>query len=203
LVTAADEARRGIERDLHDGAQQRLTAVAIGLGRLHARAEREQSADAAALGDVRKDLADARVELRRLAHGLYPSSLAVHGLEMAVRSEADRFDRRIRVQSRIEADVALPIQTAIYFCCLEAIQNAVVHAGETATIEVELFQPDAATVGFRVRDDGRGFDPAALDGAGHGFQNMRDRIGAFGGRLEIESAAGAGTTVTGHLPLDP
>jgi signal transduction histidine kinase len=200
IVTASDDARRSIERDLHDGAQQRLTAVAIQLGRVHTRAERDGDPLADNVGQIRKDLADARAELRRLAHGLYPSSLAVHGLEMALRSEADRFARPIRITTSLGDELPLPVETAIYFCCLEAIQNASVHAGDDARIGIDIAMTADGSVQFSVRDDGKGFDTSVASN-GHGFQNMRDRVGAFGGRLEITSDDGHGTTVQGWIPL--
>jgi signal transduction histidine kinase len=199
IVTSADDARRTIERDLHDGAQQRLTAVAIELGRVHTRAERNGDANAADIAAIRKDLADARTELRRLAHGLYPSSLAVHGLDMALRSEADRFARPIRITTAIDRALPLPVETAIYFCCLEAVQNAVVHAGEDASIAVDI-RTTRSTVDFMIRDDGTGFDATGAT-TGHGFQNMRDRVGAFGGLIEVTSHPTEGTSVTGSVPL--
>lgn len=198
IVRTADDARRRIERDLHDGAQQRLTALAIGLGRIHARAEREGRPEAGDLADLRGHLADARTELRRLAHGLYPSSLAADGLEMALRSEADRFELPVRVQCHLDRPVPVEIQTAIYFCCLEAIQNAVTH-GQANKIDIEV-RMDGDQVGFAVGDDGIGFDPGEA-ASGQGLTNMRDRLGAFGGHLRIEAGPGRPTMIQGWLPL--
>jgi signal transduction histidine kinase len=200
LVTASDEARRRIERDLHDGAQQRLTALAIGLGRIHARATREELPIEPEVEALRGHLADARLELRRLAHGLYPSSLAVEGLEAALRGETDRFDLPITVDCDPLPDVPLSIQSAIYFCCLEALQNSVRHASPTMVGIAVVAGPEA--IEFSVIDDGRGFDTTSSD-RGHGFANMRDRVGAFDGDVTVSSVAGTGTTVKGHIPRPP
>jgi signal transduction histidine kinase len=201
IVTAADESRRRIERDLHDGAQQRLTALAIGLGRRHARAVRDGRPDADELAELREHLADARSELRRLAHGLYPSSLAIQGLEAALRSEADRIDLPVEVTAVLGRAVPEPIQAATYFCCLEAIQNALKHS-DASEVRVEVrTTDDGRSLEFRVVDDGTGFDPAGST-LGHGFDNMRDRVGAFGGTIELTSVPGTGTAVRGHVPLD-
>ncbi|MGZ4771724.1 MAG: sensor histidine kinase, partial [Ilumatobacteraceae bacterium] len=92
------------------------------------------------------------------------------------------------------------IEAAIYFCCLEALRNAARHA-PAATARVSL-AGTAGSVCFEVTDDGPGFDPACAAGEGHGFVNMRDRMGSFGGRIDVVSAVGAGTTIRGHVPLE-
>lgn len=201
LVTAFDEARRSIERDLHDGAQQRLTAVAIGLGRAHARAERDALANAAELGSIRSDLSDARAELRRLAHGLYPSSLAVHGLMLALRAEADRSSVPVTVRGSVPEDLPVSVSAAVYFCCLEAIHNVQVHAAGATHIDIDVGQRDGE-VWFAVTDDGPGFDHSRAD-AGKGFVNMHDRLRAFGGRVDIEVPPGGGTRVWGNARIEP
>lgn len=204
IVTASDEARRGIERDLHDGAQQRLTALAIGLGRVHARAGREDLPIADDVGVLRDHLADARGELRRLAHGLFPSALEIDGLEAALRGEADRFDLPITVRCEPLPEVSLAIQVAVYFCCLEAMQNAV-HHGDPASVLITVTTAGGDGVGpevvvFEVADDGSGFDAGSGAGDGRGFANMADRVGAFGGSIVVESVPGNGTTVRGTVP---
>ncbi|MFN3215323.1 MAG: sensor histidine kinase [Acidimicrobiales bacterium] len=204
IVTASDEARRGIERDLHDGAQQRLTALAIGLGRIHARAGREDLPIADDVGALRDHLADARSELRRLAHGLYPSALEIDGLEAALRGEADRFDLPITVRCEPLPGVSLAIQVAVYFCCLEALQNAV-HHGDPASVLITVSAAGGDGVApevviFEVVDDGSGFDASSGAGDGRGFANMADRVGAFGGTIVVESVPGDGTTVRGTVP---
>jgi signal transduction histidine kinase len=204
IVTASDEARRGIERDLHDGAQQRLTALAIGLGRIHARAGREDLPIADDVGALRDHLADARSELRRLAHGLYPSALEIDGLDAALRGEADRFELPISVRCDPLVGVSLAVKVAVYFCCLEALQNAARHGDPSSvTVTVTADGDDPAHPGmvvFEVVDDGRGFDAASGAGDGRGFANMADRVGAFGGTVVVESVPGHGTTVRGTVP---
>jgi signal transduction histidine kinase len=200
IVTAADESRRQIERDLHDGAQQRLTALAIGLGRAHAHAARDGLANADELAALREHLADARAELRRLAHGLYPSSLAVQGLEAALQGEADRIEVPVEVSADLNSPVPEAIEAATYFCCLEAIQNALKHSG-SGTIRVDVRTTASGTeLEFSIADDGVGFDPSVAP-MGHGFDNMRDRVGAFGGVIDVVSTVGEGTTVRGRIPL--
>ena len=93
------------------------------------------------------------------------------------------------------------IEAAIYFCCMEALQNAGKHAGDGASAMVKVWEDEGA-LHWRVADNGAGFDPRASGGAGHGFLNMRDRMGAFGGTIDVISAVGGGTTVEGHIPLD-
>jgi signal transduction histidine kinase len=204
IVTASDEARRGIERDLHDGAQQRLTALAIGLGRIHARAGREDLPIADDVGALRDHLADARSELRRLAHGLYPSALEIDGLEAALRGEADRFDLPITVRCEPLPEVSLAILVAVYFCCLEAMQNAVRH-GDPASVLITVSGAGGDGVApevvvFEIVDDGSGFDAMSGVGDGRGFANMADRVGAFGGAIAVESVPGNGTIIRGTVP---
>jgi signal transduction histidine kinase len=93
------------------------------------------------------------------------------------------------------------VEAAIYFCCLEALQNAGKHAGDGAAITIELHEEQGALL-FSVGDTGAGFDPASGAGQGHGFVNMADRVGAFGGTLRVDSAPGRGTTIRGRVPLD-
>jgi signal transduction histidine kinase len=200
LVTAFDAARRSIERDLHDGAQQRLTAVAIRLGRTHARAAREGAEVAGELQELRDDLAAARAELRRLAHGLYPSSLALEGLAAALRTAGDRLDRPVRIRDDVAGPLPEAVQAAAYFCCLEAMHNVVNHAGRNVGIDIALTTGPTGELVFTVADGGAGFDPASAH-EGHGLQNMRDRLGAFGGSLVVRSSADGGTVVTGTVPI--
>jgi signal transduction histidine kinase len=200
LVTAFDAARRSIERDLHDGAQQRLTAVAIRLGRTHAHAVRDGAEVAGDLQELRDDLAAARAELRRLAHGLYPSSLQLEGLAAALRTAADRLDRPVRIRDDVTSRLPEAVQAAAYFCCLEAMHNVVNHAGRDVGIDLALTTGPSGELVFTVADGGAGFEPGSV-AEGHGLQNMRDRLGAFGGQLVVRSSPDGGTVVTGTVPL--
>jgi signal transduction histidine kinase len=137
-------------------------------------------------------------EMRDLAHGISPL-LVDRGIGDALRAALARSP----VAGRIEADGAgrygAEIEATVYFCCLEAIQNAAKHAGPDAQVTVRLWERDE-TLLFEVRDDGRGFDPAAARG-GAGLANMRDRVGALGGQLRLDAAAGRGAAVIGGVPL--
>nr|WP_157740449.1 sensor histidine kinase [Jiangella sp. DSM 45060] len=199
IVSAADASRRQIERNLHDGAQQRLVALAVKLGL----ARRLATGDAAGLlEELRTDVQETLTELRELAHGIYPPLLREHGLGEALRNAAGRATIPVRVEAGDAGDVPRyppEAEAAVYFCCLEALQNAGKHAGPDATVTVRIGAAEGG-LEFEVADDGAGFDPAAT-AESHGFVNMRDRLGAFGGELTITSAPGAGTVVAGTLPV--
>jgi signal transduction histidine kinase len=199
VAAAGDAERRRIERDLHDGAQQRLTAIRIELGMLEETLRGNDRAAAARLDGVREQLDAALEELRELAHGLYPPLLASDGLHAALSATARRAAVPVAVEGRAIARAPRSIESAAYFCCLEAIQNCAKHAGPGAGVSVKLSIRNGV-LEFRVTDDGVGFDPDAVR-PGHGLINMRDRLDALGGHAEITSAPGQGTTVLGHLPL--
>jgi signal transduction histidine kinase len=199
ILAAADDERRRIERDLHDGGQQRLVALRIRL----------ELADDMMLEDPVKaremlhrlgDDVDAALEdLRSLAAGVYPSLLAARGLHEAVRTAA--------LQSPLETSVEVvgsdrypdEVETAAYFCCIEALQNAAKHAPGASGVAISL--SCNGDLRFEVRDDGDGFDVGQVV-SGDGLLNMRDRLASVGGELEIRSTPGTGTTVIGTIPLD-
>jgi len=207
VVAAADAERRKIERNLHDGAQQHLVALAV-----TARLAREVAATDPAhavelLEQLGRDLQGAVQELRDLAHGIYPPVLMDRGLVAALESAAARSTLPVRVVAggdvgRCPQDV----EAAVYFCCLEALQNAAKHAGEGAAVTVTLERrtdgDGPGHLAFAVADDGPGFDTQGIAGRGHGFVNMSDRLGAIGGTLEVDSTPGSGTCVSGVVPLD-
>lgn len=200
IVTAADESRRDIERNLHDGAQQRLVALAVKL-----QLARLKSGDPEALGHILDDLGEevgqTIEEMRELAHGIYPPLLRDAGLGEALRRAAAR--STIATKADIQTDHRFDpgIEAAVYFCCLEAMQNAAKHAGSAAEVLVRLAETTHHLV-FEISDDGAGFEPEVVDES-HGFVNMRDRLGAYGGELTIESAPGHGTVIRGELPVGP
>ncbi len=199
IVAAGDAERRKLERNLHDGAQQHLVSLAVKL-RLAKDAVVDDPADAEAMIDeVRGDLQNAIAELRALAHGIFPPLLMSGGLAEALPAAASRS------ALPTDTDIAVgrhnqEIEAAIYFCCMEALQNAGKHAGEQASAVVKVWEDDAA-LHWQVADNGAGFDAGASGGAGHGFLNMRDRMGAFGGTIDVVSSVGSGTVVEGHIPL--
>jgi signal transduction histidine kinase len=197
LVGAQDAERRRIERNLHDGAQQQLIALAIQLGLLA-----ESAADPefirAAIPDLKAQLSAALEDLRALARGIYPPLLAEQGLVTALRAQAARSP----VPAVVEADEVgrypPDAESTVYFCTLEALANVARHARATAAT-VRLTQA-GGTLEFSVSDDGAGF-PAAATRHGSGLQGMSDRLAAHGGTLTVTSQPGQGTTITGCLPI--
>jgi signal transduction histidine kinase len=198
IVTAQDERARKLERDLHDGAQQQLVAVSVKLGLVEKLTTRDPEKARAILAELKEDAADALDNLRDLARGIYPPLLADKGLEAALEAQA----RKSQLDVRVDADgcgrYPQEVEAAVYFCSLEALQNVSKYAkARTATITLVETNGDLS---FRVRDDGVGFDPSAAR-MGAGLTNMRDRLEALGGALEIASMPGVGTTVAGRVPL--
>jgi signal transduction histidine kinase len=198
IVAAADCERRRIERNLHDGAQQRLTALAIKLSLACELAEGHDDQVREVLAELRTDVREAADELRCLAHGIYPPVLVESGLPAALSAVARRSTLPITVHAAPLGRYPAEIEAAVYFCCLEAIQNACKHAGDRAWLEVRVWA-DGAALAFDVSDDGRGFQ-ASRCGLGAGFVNMQDRLCALGGSLRVESAPEQGTRVAGSVP---
>jgi signal transduction histidine kinase len=199
IVVAADESRRQIERNLHDGAQQHLVALAVKLGLARQLVESDPAAVATLLEELRTDAQTTLAELRELAHGIYPPLLVDRGLAEALRAAANRSV----LPADVDADVGRfppEAEAAVYFCCLEAMQNAGKHAGDGSRVCVTVEADDGA-LRFSVRDDGAGFDTTTGAVRGHGFINMADRLGAIGGVLSVDSAPGRGTTIKGEIPL--
>lgn len=200
IVVAADAERRRIERDIHDGVQQYLVALSIKARLARKMVERDPAKANSLLEELGQDIQKTLDELRVLAHGIYPPLLANEGLLPALTAAA----RRAALPTWVEAgDIGRyrpELEAAVYFCCLEALQNAGKYAGEGATAKVRIAQEGGALV-FEVIDTGKGFDPKE-EAAGIGLTNMTDRLGAVGGTLRIESTPGTGTTVRGAIPLD-
>jgi signal transduction histidine kinase len=196
IAEAGNVERRRLERDLHDGAQQRLVAVVIKLGAL-ARSNADPSARAELVA-LELELEATLAELRELAHGIYPPVLADAGLVPALSGLEPSVPLTITAGPGV-GRYPEAIESAAYFCCLEAIQNATKHAGPAARIAIAL-EEDGSTLRFEVRDSGRGFDPSTA-GGGMGLRNMHDRLEAVDGRLVLASVPGEGTVVTGIVPL--
>jgi signal transduction histidine kinase len=199
IVAAGNAERRRVERDLHDGAQQYLVLLGLKLSAAQRTGQQDPQAAVTMLEELRADLDRALAELRDLAHGIYPPLLENEGLPGALGEAV----RRAALPASFDCDGAgrypPELEAAVYFCCLEALQNAAKHAGDGASARVELGERDDA-LEFTIADDGRGYDPAvASDSAG--TQNMADRIGALGGSLQIDSSPGHGTKVSGRIPL--
>jgi signal transduction histidine kinase len=199
VVAAGDRERRRIERDLHDGVQQRLTGVAVQLAMTQVRVDSGHPEAAETLGVLRGDLREAIVELRDFAHGIYPPALTQQGLSVALRSVVGRLPQPVRTDLRTSRRYPPEIENAIYFCCLEALQNVQKHAPAATRVTVTM-REHRASLRFEVSDDGPGFDRSRTT-AGAGFDNMADRLGVVGGHLRIRSAVGGGTVVGGAVPL--
>ena len=201
IQTAADDERRRIERDLHDGAQQQLIALRIKLelaAELMSEASPNGAEEAAALRRFSDDVQEALEAVQSLARGIYPSTLADYGLARALRSAALQQPLPTTVLARGVRRHSREIESAAYFCCLEALQNSAKHAHGAKAVVIEL--RDSDSLRLEVRDDGAGFDPGDVTG-GVGFTSMRDRLAAVGGDLAITSRPGHGTRVTASIPI--
>ncbi len=199
IAAAGDAERRRVERNLHDGAQQRLMAIRLELGLLSERLELDPSAARTALDGLREALDEALDELRELAHGLYPPLLASDGLPAALSAAARHAAIAVEVQALDIPRLPRAIENAVYFCCMEALQNAVKHAGDNARAVICLVARQGA-LEFQVSDNGVGFDSDSVP-AGYGLTNLTDRVSALGGEATIDSAPGKGTTLSGHIPV--
>jgi len=200
IVAAGDAERRKLERNLHDGAQQHLVALAIKLRLAGSEVDDHPEAAKEMISELGEDVHGAIQELRSLAHGIFPPLLVSSGLNDALLSAATRAAIPTTVDASTVGRYNGDMEAAVYFCVLEALQNAAKHAGDGAVATVHVGEVDDVLT-FEVADDGAGFDMAGTAAEGHGFVNMADRLGAFGGSVTVRSAVGAGTTITGTLPL--
>jgi signal transduction histidine kinase len=197
LVTAQDEARRKLERNIHDGAQQQLVALAVKANLAEQLMGKDVGRARSLLAQVKTESTEALENLRDLARGIYPPLLADKGLGAALEAQARKSPVAVTVESAGIGRYAQEVEAAVYFCCLEALQNIAKYAdANAATVRLS---DGAGSLTFEVSDDGRGFDPAST-GYGTGLQGMADRLDAIGGSLEVRSAPGEGTTVVGRLP---
>ncbi len=198
LVAAQDSERRRLERNLHDGAQQLLVALKINLGVAKAVAVKDPERTAAMLDELSSQATEALETLRELARGIYPPILADSGLAAALEAHV----RRVAVPVTVDAGGLRrhpqDVEAAVYFCCLEALQNIVKHAH--ATKACVTVRDDADHIVFTVSDDGVGIDPQRAR-SGSGMQNMRDRLAALGGVVDARGGDGGGTTISGSIPL--
>jgi signal transduction histidine kinase len=196
IVATADETRRRIERDLHDGAQQRLVSLTLQLRAAQAAVPPELDELRSELDRVSEGLTKALEELREYARGIHPAILAEGGLGSALRTLAR--NSAVPVDLTVDADERLPdqVEVAAYYVVSESLANAAKHA-HAATVEVDVETLDGA-LRISVRDDGRG---GADLRRGSGLVGLKDRVEALGGRIVVESPAGAGTAVQVELPL--
>jgi signal transduction histidine kinase len=196
LVTAQDEERRRLERNLHDGAQQHLVAIKVKLGLAEMLVGRDPPKAQQMVAQLKVDADQALETLRDLARGIYPPLLADRGLQVALESQARKSTIPVTVEAAGLGRYPQDIEAAVYFCVLEALQNIQKYAH--ASRAVVRVQAENGTIRFEVEDDGQGFDPITVP-RGAGLSNMEDRLDALGGGLSIRSSQGRGTTVTGTL----
>ena len=197
LVAAQDEERRRLERNIHDGAQQQLVALTVKLRLLEQLAERDPAKAQTMASQIQADATAALDDLRDLARGIYPPLLADKGLPAALVAQARKSPLPVEVTADEIGRYSQDIEAAIYFSCLEALQNVTKYA-EASSVTISLVRNDGRLT-FTVSDDGVGFDPASTS-HGSGLQGISDRLDALGGTFEVTSAAGAGTTLRGTVP---
>jgi signal transduction histidine kinase len=198
LVTAQDAERRRLERNIHDGAQQQLVALSVKARLARGLSAADPTKAGEMLGQIEGELQTALEELRDLARGIYPPLLADQGLGAALDAQARRSPMPVTVEAGDVGRQPQEVEAAVYFSCLEALQNATKYA-DASTVRVRLEQSNG-DLAFEVADDGRGFDPAAV-GYGTGLRGMADRLAALEGTLQVTSSPGGGTTVIGRVPV--
>jgi signal transduction histidine kinase len=201
IAAAGTQERRRLEGELHDSAQNRLVGLLIRLRMAHDRTEQTAPEVARTLAGLIQEAEALGDELRRIAHGISPPLLATGGLVDALRSECALSGIAVQIAAGDIGLSAPDVETAVYLCCLESIQNAAKHAGRDASVTVRL-RCEANELAFSVHDTGLGFDPRAT-APGAGLTGLRDRIDTVGGRVAIVAAPGRGTTVSGVVPWLP
>ena len=197
LVKAQDEERRRLERNIHDGAQQQLVALAIKLNLAESLVGKDPRRAEDLLAELKAETQEALQDLRDLARGIYPPLLADKGLAAALESQARKSPVPVTIESDGIGRYPQEVESAVYFCCLEALQNVAKYA-EANSVTVRLETGDGKLT-FEVTDDGGGFDPTHT-AYGMGLQGMADRLDALGGSLQVRSAPEEGTTIVGRVP---
>jgi signal transduction histidine kinase len=197
LVAAQDQERRRIERNIHDGAQQQLVALAVRIRLAEQMVPRDPEKAVALLSELGGHVQETLHDLRDLARGIYPPILADQGLVAALEAQARKSPIPVVVSPDDVGRYPQEVEGAVYFCVLEALQNAAKYA-HARSVDVRLVASNGSLT-FEVADDGRGFDPAAASGSG--LTNMRDRLEALRGSLVIRSSPASGTTIVGRVPL--
>jgi signal transduction histidine kinase len=195
IVEAADAARRKLERDLHDGAQQRLVGLALSLRMARERIDSDPGEARALLDEAQAELARATEELRELARGIHPAVLTDRGLSAALAALAKRSPLRVELKDGVGERLPDSVEAAAYFVVAEALTNAARHAG-TDRAEVEVARRDGH-LRVAVRDEGRG----GADPSGSGLRGLADRVQALDGELEISSPPGKGTRIVARIPV--
>src|SRR3954451_14331386 len=200
ILLAADTERERIERDLHDGAQQRLVALRMKLELLPDRTGESDPRAATLQRSLTDDVEAALQEIRELAHGIYPPLLASHGLGEALGAVAARCPVATSVRAPAGRRFSREVESTVYFCCREALQNVSKHAPTARKVSIDL-STDHDVLRFTITDEGDGFDvDRHVQGAG--LTHMRDRLAVVGGELNLRSRRGAGTSVQGSMPIE-
>ncbi len=199
MVTAGDQERRRLERNLHDGAQQRLVVALLTLRRLEHRLEQESEEVPPELRTARQDLEGAIEDLRELARGLHPPLLARRGLAAAIRSASARSAIPVELDLRIGESLPPAVEAAAYYVCAEAVTNTVKHAN--ASMAWIRIAQENGRLEVDVRDDGVGGACIDCEGESSGLGGLADRIEALAGSLELTSPAGEGTRIVVVFPL--
>jgi signal transduction histidine kinase len=196
ILAAADAERRRIERDLHDGAQQRMVAVAVTLGLAQAQIERNPEAAAQLIAQAREEAQLAVKELRELARGIHPAVLSDHGLEAALQALATRAPVPVEITGVPEQQLPRPVEAAVYFVTAEVLTNVAKYAhADAASVNLAV---DNGNVLLQITDDGVG---GADTSGGTGLSGLCDRVEALDGTIDIESPPGGGTAVRVQIPL--
>jgi signal transduction histidine kinase len=198
IVDTQDAERRRVERDIHDGAQQYLVALMVQLRVARRLASQDPTRAQAMVVDLQRIAREALDTLGDLAQGIHPPVLTAHGLAAALRRQEENPAVKVSVEDHDLGRYPIEVEAAVYFACLEALNNAAKHAAGSNVV-VQLFEHEGHIV-FSVRDDGSGFDPEERR-PGSGLGNMVDRVAALGGTLDITSAPSRGTVVAGRVPL--
>ncbi len=198
IVAAADAERRRVERDLHDGAQQHLVALAVNLRLTREIIADDPGAGAEKLAQMAEDIQVTISELRKLAHEIYPPLLTDAGLPEALRAAASRCAIPVSVSAAGLGRYPQAVEIAVYFCCLEAMQQAAKH-GPGARALVRVWAESGALL-FSVSVNGPGFDPEKAR-PGPDFVNLTDRMGAIGGTIRWASTQEQGSTISGSVPV--
>jgi len=198
IVATQDAERRRLERNIHDGAQQNLVSLTIKLRLATNQAKRDPERARVSVKALEAESDQALETLRALARGIYPPLLREQGLATALRAATEKMPLRATLNAEDIPRYPPEVEAAVYFVCLEALQNVTKHAG-ASRVEINL-RSLAHELSFEVIDNGAGFD-VAKDARGSGLRNMMDRIEGMGGRLVIQSTLHRGTTVSGTAPI--
>jgi len=199
IASASDARRRRAERDLHNGVQQHLALIGLKLSLLQGLIRRDPDAAEEMCGELNRSLRDALCELRTLAHWIYPAVLENEGLVAALRDAAERIAMPTHFELNGAGRYPLEVEAAAYFCCLEGLENAAKHGGDSVHATIVIAEQDGKLI-FEISDDGTGFERSADEPRG-GLQHITDRVDALSGELHISSRPGHGTRIRGTIPL--